>query len=343
MSTLSSTPTDAATGSPAVAGEQQAAGRRSPHAHVGSRAARRRSRLRLPDPSAFDLDDPRLVEARRRLEIVRYAESLGGGMPSRQVAVERAITGAPRSPIYGLVPAPSLSTLQRWMKRYRGAKESIAGLVDAPSTGRPSKDVKGKVARYVRKQVRANAASLRLGGVGGRPRWECLTTRVQGFADAKGLPAPTKHAVIRFVRGMPPAEVVLAALGTKRARARVARKAKHPTDAAHELIFGDEVMLPTWIRVWHEQLECWLPARAWAFFLLDAHSRAILAHWVKEPDYRTASRLLHTHLTAQEIVAITAGIIVPELAHPDDLQFVRGEPRMLRVDGSGNTRRRRSR
>jgi hypothetical protein len=259
-------------------------------------------------------------------------------MPSRLIAVERAITSAPKSPIYGLVPAPSLSTLQRWVKRYDAAKGSIAGLIGAPSTGRPSKDIVGPIAAHVREEVRSRAAAYRLFGVKGRPKWEALHANVKGFAQGRALPVPTKHAVMRFVRAIHPAEGVIAALGTKAARARVARKAMHPTDAAHELLFGDEVMLPTWIRVWLEEESRWVAARAWAFFVLDKHTRGILAHWVKEPDASTASRLLHTHLTADEIVAVVASVVLPELAHPSDLTFARGAPRELRVDGSGNTK-----
>lgn len=301
-----------------------------------ARERRQRGKRTFPNPGAFDSDDPRLVEARRRLAIVTYASGLSGGMPSRWELIGPALSDR-RSPIYRQGPLPSLSTLQRWMRRYHAAGNTMAGLIDCPSTGRTPKEIVGSVATYLRRIVRGSGARYRLSGIEGRPKWERLTEAVEGFCAGKELPAPSKHGVRRFVQAMGPSETMLAEYGSKAARAFVAPKAVNPTACAHELVFLDEGMIPTWIRVWNDDSRRWVPARAWALFLIDAHSRAVLGFWIKKPDTSRTTRLLHTHATADEVIALTASIILPELAHPDFACFARGEPGELRMDGSGNT------
>jgi hypothetical protein len=292
-----------------------------------------------PEPGAFDADDGRMVEARRRLAICRYALGLAGGVPARHAAVADAIL-TPGSPLYALGPAPSLPSLQRWLRRYAAAGGSFAGLIDRPRSGRPPTDLTGPAADYLRREARARAAKYHLfpvRGVTGRPQWARLTALVRAFCEGRGLPAPSRHAVRRFVRAMSPAERALAAFGTKAARALVAPKAVNPTERAHELVFADEVRLPTQIRVFDDATRTWVSAYAWALFLLDAFSRAILAFWVKPPTAEPESQRAHAHLSAREVMGVIAGVIVPELAHPAFATFARGEPGELRLDGSGNT------
>jgi len=296
----------------------------------------KRAKKCFPDPAAFDEKSDRMVEARRRERIVGYGNTLSGGQPWRLKRIEAAIEQK-RGALHGYGPVPSLSSYQRWTRRYRAAGNTIAGLIDLPPVGCKPRDIRGKVATRLKTLVFGRAAKFRVGS-GRRPSWTRISRLLSAWCNANGAPAPSVHAVRRYVLSIPATQLFMAEFGTKATRARRSPKSTNPTNRALELFFADETMLPTWVKVWHQTEKKWYAARTWAVFVLDAHTRAIVAWWVKEPSAVSASRRLHSHFTALEVVATVAGAVDPNWADPDLRNFARGEPGEIRLDGSGNTK-----
>lgn len=288
----------------------------------------------IPDPGAFKDDDPRILEAHRRLAIVHFAEDLEASWVARAAAVAAEVAAPTREMSERLVgPAPSRQTLQRWVEEYQAAGRQLGALIPLPSTGRNPDELHADVEEHLLDLIRtypnkgAKAIHAKLASA--------LDRRLQDTGIA--LPLPSRDKVRRFKRAIPLDDLLLSNIGTKGSRARTAIKATFPTNAANDLWMCDGLHFRSLIRIWDDRdpdpnQHKWIEARPHGVIVQDAHSRLPLSHWVKEP---TSAKPKHTAFTAKEVIAVVAAGVFPELAHPEFKQFAIGQPKLFRCDGSG--------
>jgi hypothetical protein len=162
-----------------------------------------------------------------------------------------------------------------------------------------------------------------------------LYRRVVSFIAARGgkYPAPSYDQVRNWRQAYNLAEATMARYGTRAARADTQPKSTYPVTRANELWCVDECHVPVVMRIWDREKLEWVPAIAWAVFVMDYFSGAVVYVWLKEP---TTEIPYHTQFTAEEVIATIAGGTVAELAHPALRLMVRGDPDALRMDGSGS-------
>lgn len=278
------------------------------------------------DLGAFEPDHPNVLEACRRETILKYALSIDAGWPTRTKEVARAIA-AREAGLSG--HAPSRATLTRWYARWLEGEQSYAALVDLPPQGRPPEAMDPVVERYLRRLARARpslgATGLEQGLVA------AFAARAQKGHKAP-VALPSVHQIRRWRKALPLRERVMAEFGTRAARADTQIKRTYPTVRPNQMWQVDETQHPIWVRIWNSATLEWVVAVAWAVFVRDVYSRAIVSFWVKEP---TVDRPLHSQFTAEEVLATLAGGAVPELAHPELRELAIRDPECVMMDGSG--------
>lgn len=288
---------------------------------------------RIVHPAALGADSPRVAEAHRRAAILAFAETLDGGWPSRALAIAAAMR--PGGPLADHGPAPDRMTLTRWHAKWTAHGCNWAALVPLPSTGRRRADLHGDVEAHLLRALRTKPALL---AKNPKRLHAAAETFCADPARRGRVRCPSYHAVRRWLRALPPEEIWMAGFGTKAARARTAPASVQPLERPNELWFVDEVLLPTWIRLWNHPARLWEPARVWGIFVLDGYTRACLTFHLTRPLSTNKNTRLSSTATGEQIAGVVAGAIVPELAHPEFRHFARSEPGEIRFDGSGNTK-----